>query len=119
MISHTGTESKFGPPYCDVCRVRPVKYVGEACSFCRCKGTAYYRKKRDASSFWAFVWFFIGAMALMMAASSAIGTWMALNVDGFGSHGRVNPPAYAGLVQPRGGMTLSAPANNLGETDGR
>ena len=83
MISHTGTESKFGPPYCDVCRVRPVKYVGEACSLCRCKGTAYYRKKREASSFWAFVWFFIGAMALMMAASSAIGTWMALNVDGY------------------------------------
>jgi len=83
MIAHTGTESKFGPPYCDVCRVRPVKYVGEACSLCRCKGTAYYRKKRDASSFWAFVWFFIGALALMMAASSAIGTWFALNVDGY------------------------------------
>ena len=83
MISHTGTESKFGPPYCDVCRVRPVKYVGEACSLCRCKGTAYYRKKRDASYFWAFVWFFIGALAFTMAASSAIGTWMALNVDGY------------------------------------
>jgi hypothetical protein len=29
------------------------------------------------------VWIFLGAMALMMAASQAMGTWMALNVDGY------------------------------------
>jgi hypothetical protein len=38
---------------------------------------------RGNKAFWAVVWIFLGAMALMMAASQAMGTWMALNVDGY------------------------------------
>lgn len=112
MISHQGGRTRECGAYCVVCRVRAVRFEGAFCGVCR-------TKNRGNRAFWAAFWIFLCALALMMAASQAVGTWMALNVDGFGSHGRVNSPAYAGLVQPRGGMTLSAQANNLGETDGR
>ncbi len=112
MIAHTGTVTRDIGPHCYKCQVRAVRFEGAVCVSCRAE-------IRGNRALWAVVWIFIGALALMMAASQAVGTWLALNVDGFGSHGRVNSPAYAGLVQPRGGMTLSAPANNLGDDDGR
>jgi hypothetical protein len=113
MIAHTGTSTRDIGPRCNKCQIHAVRFEGATCSVCR----GEERKEREF--LWAFFFFVLVMAALMMAASSALGTWMALNVDGFGSHGRVNPPAYAGLVQPRGGMTLSAPANNLGDDDGR
>ena len=74
MISHTGTTTRDIGPHCSKCQVRAVRFEGATCVSC----SAIIRKNR---SLLAFVWFFIGALAFMMATSLAIGTWMALNVD--------------------------------------
>lgn len=114
MLAHTGTSTRDIGPRCNKCQIHTVRFEGATCSVCR----GEEGKKREF--LWAFLFFVVVMAALMMAFSSALGTWMAINVDGFGSHGRVNPPAYAGLVQTRGGsITLSASANNLGGDDGR
>lgn len=76
MISHTGTVTRDIGPHCSKCQVRAVRFEGAVCVACR-------DEIRGNRALWAVVWIFIGAMALMMAASQAVGTWMALNVDGY------------------------------------
>ena len=76
MIAHPGTVTRDIGPHRSKCQVRAVRFEGATCVSC----SAIIRENR---SLWAFVWFFIGALAFTMAASSATGTWMALNVDGY------------------------------------
>ena len=76
MIAHIGAVTRDIGPRCSKCQVRAVRFEGATCVSC----SAIIRENR---SLWAVVWIFLGALALMMAASQAMGTWMALNVDGY------------------------------------
>lgn len=73
MIAHTGSHTRDLGPRCSNCQIRSVRFEGATCSLCQ-------RDIRDKRAFEiVLIIFLLGA--LMMAASSAFGTWMWINVD--------------------------------------
>jgi hypothetical protein len=75
VIAHIGTQTRDIGPYCVKCQSRAVRFEGATCFSCR-------REIRSNRALWVVVIIVFISIAIMMAASQAIGTWIAINVDG-------------------------------------
>lgn len=73
MISHTGGKTRDCGSYCNVCRVRSVRFHGASCFICR-------EQEKERRSMGMIVAVFLVATLFMMGFISAHGAWLKLNI---------------------------------------